>query len=147
MAWIFEGSEFNEDTSKYYGYVYLIENTINGKRYIGRKYFTKAGYKQVNGKRKKVRKVSDWEEYFGSNSELLKDVETYGADKFVRTILRLCKTRSECNYYETLYQFENRVLESDDWYNSWIQCKIHKRHIANVMESMNGKRQEVKVVG
>ena len=139
MTWIFEWVKFDQDTSPYYGYVYIIENLINGKRYIGRKYFTAAGYKQVNGKRKKIRKPSNWEDYFGSNAELLKDVKIHGANKFTRTILRLCKTRSECSYYETLYQFENRVLESNEWYNSWIQCKIHKRHITNIMESTNGK--------
>ena len=38
--WLFEGSPFlSEDIDDLYGFVYCITNTVNSKRYIGRKYF------------------------------------------------------------------------------------------------------------
>jgi len=33
--WIYEGKEFT-NTDEWYGFVYLIENLTNGKKYIGR---------------------------------------------------------------------------------------------------------------
>lgn len=128
--WLLEGRQLTiEEASDYYGFVYEIENLTNGKRYIGRKYFTRAGYKQVKGKRKKIRKESDWEDYYGSSPNLKKDVELLGKDKFRRIILRLCKTRGETNYWEAKYLFERRVLERDDYYNEWISCKIGKSSV------------------
>ena len=94
MTWLFYGSEYIDDGLSF-GFVYEIENTITGRKYIGRKYFTQAGTKQVNGKRKKIRKPSDWKTYYGSNETLKEDVSILGEDKFVRTILHLCKTKSD----------------------------------------------------
>jgi hypothetical protein len=100
MSWLLCDSEYIDDEMSF-GFVYLIENTITGRKYIGRKYFTQAGYKQVKGKRKKYRKESDWKSYYGSNETLKEDVSILGEDKFIRTILHLCKTKSECSYLET----------------------------------------------
>jgi hypothetical protein len=128
--WLFEGRQFtSEDAANYYGFVYEIVNLTNNKKYIGRKYFTKAAYKQVKGKRKKIRKESDWDDYYGSSPSLKKDVEELGAENFKRTILKLCKTRGETNYYEAKYLFEKEVLERDDYYNEWISCKIGKTSV------------------
>jgi hypothetical protein len=107
----------------------MIENTVTGRKYIGRKYFSKAGYRQINGKRKKVRQPSDWQNYYGSNETLKEDVSILGEDKFVRTILHLCKTKSECNYYELREQMDRRVLESNDYYNEWISVKVTKKNL------------------
>jgi hypothetical protein len=110
----------------------MIENTITGRKYIGRKYFSKAGYKQVNGKRKKVRQPSDWQNYYGSNETLKEDVSILGEDKFVRTILHLCKTKSECSYLETKEIFARDALLSPQYYNDWVQCKIRRAHLTNL---------------
>ena len=67
--------------------------------------------------------------YYGSNKELQADVDSLGTDNFSREILRLCKTKGEFAYYEAKYQFDNSVLESDEYYNSWIQVKVHKKHL------------------
>jgi hypothetical protein len=113
-----------------YGFVYLITNTINNRQYFGKKFFYSQKTRQVKGKKKKFKVESDWKEYYGSNDELLKDVETHGKDSFVRKILVFCRTKGECSYYEAKYQFENDVLlNPDKYYNSWIQCKIHRKHI------------------
>jgi len=128
--WLFEEKEFNHDLAQeYYGFVYLIENIETVKRYIGRKYFTKASSKQVKGKKKRCRKESDWKDYWGSSQRLLTEIESLGKDKFKRTILRLCTTRGECNYWEAKLQFMHNVLENDLYYNDNIMMKFTRRNI------------------
>ena len=134
MTWLFEGKEI-EEQDEYYGFVYLIENLTTGEKYIGRKYFTQAGYKQVKGKRKKVRKESDWKDYYGSSPSLKEDVEKFGKDNFKRTILRFCKTRGECSYFETKYIFDHDAILKDEYYNSWVSCKIQASHVKNLTDS------------
>lgn len=118
-----------EDTKGYYGFIYIIENLTDGKAYIGRKYFTKAGTKQVKGKKRKTRKESDWKDYYGSSPRLLEDIEKLGKDNFKRTVVRLCKTRGETNYWEAKMQFLLGVLESDSFYNDNILVKFTRRNI------------------
>lgn len=127
--WLYEGKEFT-DPEAYMGFVYLIENLQTGKKYVGKKFFTKAGVKQVKGKRKKIRKPSDWDSYYGSNKVLQADVVQLGPENFTRTILRLCKTKGECSYFEAKYQFEYRVLELPElFYNEQIMCRINRSHL------------------
>jgi hypothetical protein len=128
MNWLYEDKEFT-DVEDYYGFIYLIENLVNGKKYIGRKYLTKAGYKTVKGKRKKIRVESDWRDYYGSSTSLKEDIDHYGKDSFRRTILRLCKSRGECNYFETKYIFDNDAILDPKYYNSWVSCKIQTSHV------------------
>lgn len=133
--WTYKGKEVKEAPEGMFGFVYLIECEKNGKMYIGRKYFTKAGYKTVKGKRKKLRKESDWDSYYGSSKELLADLEKYGKDCFKRVVLRFCATRGETNYQEAKHQFEWNVLEEKfsngepKFYNSWISGKFHRASI------------------
>lgn len=112
------------------GFVYIIENIKNGKKYIGKKLLTKAAYKQSKGKKKKkIRKESNWRNYFGSNQELLDDVAKFGKENFHRHIIKFCSSKGELSYTEAHQQFIHQVLLSDKYYNSWIQCKIHKKHV------------------
>ena len=126
--WLYEDKEFTE-VEDYYGFIYLIENLVNGRKYIGRKYLTKAGYKTVKGKRKKLRVESDWRDYYGSSTSLKEDIDHYGKDNFRRTILRLCKSRGECNYFETKYIFDTDAILDPKYYNSWVSCKIQTSHV------------------
>lgn len=135
MTWLYEGKEFALEDEDWYGFVYLIENLVNGRKYIGRKYLTKAGYKTVKGKRKKIRVESDWGDYYGSSSALKEDIDYYGKDSFRRTILRLCKTRGECNYFETKYIFEHDAILSPVYYNTWVSCKIQASHVKNLLKT------------
>jgi len=113
-----------------YGFVYLIINNISGKKYIGKKFFWSKKTRQVKGKKKRYLADSDWREYYGSNEELLKDVELHGKESFTRTILKLCKSKGECSYYEAKYQFDHEVLENpNDFYNSWIMVRVHRKHL------------------
>ena len=106
--------------------------------YIGKKLakFKRTTYKTVklkNGKkrRKKIRgKIdSDWQTYYGSSPELLKDIEKLGKENFTREILFYCKSKAECSYIEAREQFSRRVLESNDYYNGHIQVRVHGSHI------------------
>jgi hypothetical protein len=136
--WSYNGQEFSDDFSEYIGFVYLITNTTNDRKYIGKKQFfsinrvmrtvkLKSGIK----KRKKVtlKTESNWKDYYGSSHELLADIELLGIDKFKREILYLCKTLGTLSYIEARYQMDLRVLESDEYYNGQIQCRVHKNHL------------------
>lgn len=130
MNWTYNGKEFTEDLiDDNYGFVYQITNLINNKKYIGKKFFYSMRSKQVKGKKKKIKVSSDWYTYYGSNVVLKKDVIMHGEENFERKILHLCKSKGECGYLEAKEQFINSVLESDDYYNSWIMCRIRKSHI------------------
>lgn len=132
MAWYFQNTTNEvspEDTEGFYGFVYCITENATGKKYIGRKYFTKAKTKQVKGKKKKLRVASDWEEYYGSNKDLLQEIKLKGKESFTREILHLCKTRSETNYFETWEIFNRHALLSDNYWNQWVSCRIRKDHL------------------
>lgn len=132
MTWYYDGKELEEPPDDAFGFVYLIECTKNGKKYYGKKLLTKAGYKQVKGKRKKIRKESDWKTYFGSSKELLSDVDLLGEKHFKRTILRFCKSRGECNYFESKFILESDAILSDKYYNSWLSVKVSSSHLKNI---------------
>ncbi len=134
MNWIFEGEPLTEIPEGIQGFVYLIEDTINGKFYLGKKNFLLMRTKQVNKKKKKIKVESDWQTYYGSNEELQNIVAANDPEKFTRTILRLCKTRSEMSYWETKLQFHYDVLlKPEKWYNSWISCKINRKQISKIV--------------
>jgi hypothetical protein len=83
----------------------------------------------IKGKRKKTKAFSDWQTYYGSNSELQNDVQVHGKENFKREIIHLCKSKGECGYLEAKEQFRNNVLETDNYYNSWIMVRVRKDHI------------------
>ena len=126
--WLYNNVEFT-DVGEYVGFVYLITNLTNGRKYIGKKNFFFSKTRTVKGKRKRTKVESDWKDYYGSNKELQADVERLGEDLFERKILKLCKSKGEFGYYEAKYQFENNVLEEDNWYNTWIMVRVHKKHL------------------
>lgn len=129
--WFYNGLIFDsENIEDNYGFVYLIENLTNGKKYIGKKLFYSSRTKVVKKKKKKVKAESDWKKYYGSNAELSAEVDKLGTQNFRRTILRLCKTKGECNYFEAKEQFSLDVLRSEEYYNNWIMVKVHKSHVS-----------------
>jgi hypothetical protein len=136
--WFYKDNIIEELPEDCVGFVYNIRNTVSGRQYIGKKLakFSKTTYKTVtlkNGKKKKKKirsKInSDWMEYYGSSIELNKDIEKLGKEIFTREILYFCKSKAECSYIESREQFARRVLESDDYYNNNIMCRIHGSHI------------------
>jgi hypothetical protein len=126
--WFYNNEVFT-DPGDHYGYVYLIENLATGRKYIGKKLFIFTKTKVVKGKRKKIKSPSDWQTYWSSSDELKADVAELGEQNFRRIILHLCKNKGTCNYLEAREQFERRVLETDEYYNGWISCKIGKNQV------------------
>lgn len=128
--WLHNGQIVDSEVlDNYIGFVYNITNLTNNRQYIGKKLLKRTKTKQVKGKKKRTLVESDWKEYYGSNKELVADVECIGAHNFKREILRFCKTKGECNYYEAKTQFLLDVLEKEEYYNTWIMVKVHKKHI------------------
>jgi len=128
--WLFEGKHIDDtDIDGFIGFVYIICNLTNNRKYIGKKLLKFTRTKTIKGKKKKVKIDSDWLTYYGSNDELLEDVNKLGKENFKREIFRFCKTKGECSYFEAQLQFEHGALLSDSYYNSWISCKIHKKHL------------------
>ena len=130
MSWVYNGLPFeNMIDAEYYGFVYLITNLKTGKMYVGKKLFWSKKTRQVKGKKKKELVESDWRDYWGSNQELLSDIEKFGKEHFTRTILRLCKTKGEATYYESKEIFERDALLKEEYYNSWVMCRVRKSHL------------------
>ena len=130
--WIFEGQPFlSESIDDNFGFVYLITNLQNNRKYIGRKYFW--SFRKPPGKKRKVKKESDWKKYYGSCPELKEEIERLGRQSFSRTILSLHKTPGKTNFEETKQLFINNVLtESIDkgvpaYYNSNILSRYYRK--------------------
>jgi hypothetical protein len=130
--WYYNGKPFeSKDIEDYFGFVYLIKNNLNGRKYIGRKYLWQ--FRTPKGKSRKVKTESDWKKYYGSCPELKEDIIKFGRENFSRTILSLHKTKGKTNYEETRQLFVNNVLiESLDngvpaFYNSNVLSRYFRK--------------------
>ena len=130
LNWVYNKQDFTEDLiGDNYGFVYQITNLTNGRKYIGKKFFYSSKTKQVKGKKKKYKAQSDWQTYYGSSDTLKQDVLSLGHENFSREIIHLCQSKGECGYLEAKEQFVRGVMESDDYYNTWIMVRVRKSHI------------------
>lgn len=124
--WIFNDKIFkSSDIQDNYGFIYKITNLMDGRAYIGRKYFwSKRRLKKKDKKRTTLE--SNWKEYYGSSDILLEDIEKLGKETFKREILSLRSTKGQVNYEEIKIQFQLDVLYALDsngnymWYNNNI---------------------------
>lgn len=132
--WIYKEEELKEVPENAVGFIYIIYNLKNGRKYLGKKLFTKAGFETKilkNGNKKKVkcRKESDWKNYFSSCDELKEDVKKLGKQNFKREIIDIAYSLYTHSYLETKYLFKYEVLEDEIWYNGNIAGKYYKGNI------------------
>jgi hypothetical protein len=121
--WTFDNKPFDSiDIGDYFGFVYLITNKSNSRRYIGRKYFW--SFRKPPGKKRKVKQESDWKKYYGSCPELKEDLKKYGKETFNREIISLHTTKGNCN-------FEALDDGSPAYYNSNILGRYMRKDYGN----------------
>jgi hypothetical protein len=87
-----------------FGYIYVITNLTNNKKYVGKK---------------KI--VKNHENYFGSSKYLKEDIAKLGKNNFKKEIIEYCLDAKELELREIYYQKLWNVRESKDWYNLHIQ--------------------------
>lgn len=138
---LINNKSFNID--EWYGFIYLVKDTISGKMYIGKKNFKtnrniKLGKKEIKAlpvtrgrkaSKKQVIAESDWKTYYGSA-----DVIKNNPDKscYERYLLKLCKSSAALSYYEVKYLCIYEVLERPEQFiNSNILGKFYTQNIIN----------------
>jgi hypothetical protein len=141
--WRYQGKPVDEIPDEYEGFVYLITNLTNGRKYIGKKLAKfKTSKPPLKGKKNRRRgyKESDWRDYWGSSDKLQADVEELGTENFSREILYFCTSRAEMSYLEALEQFDRRVLETEEYYNGIINVRVGGSKI--LIESLQRRNQQ-----
>ena len=124
---MYKGEIVNEIPVGYIGFVYLITNLSNNRKYVGKKLAQfKKSRPPLKGKKlkRKYTVESDWKDYWSSSDNLKADVETLGKEQFSREILYWCTSKAELSYLEAKEQFDRRVLETDDYYNGIINVRV-----------------------
>lgn len=127
MEWTYKGKKLDEIPEGFIGFVYLITNLTNNRKYIGKKLAQfKKSRPPLKGKknRRKYTVESDWRDYWGSSDKLNEDITTLGNTNFTREVLYFCTSRAELSYLEAKEQFDRRVLETDDYYNGIINVRV-----------------------
>jgi len=125
--WTYKGNPVDELPADCEGFVYIITNLTNNKKYIGKKLARfKVTRPPLKGKKNKRRstKESDWRTYWGSSDHLNADVEELGEENFTREILHYCQSKGMLSYLEAKEQFDREVLLSDDYYNGIINVRV-----------------------
>ena len=130
MTWKYNNEDFTETPKSMEGFVYLITNLTNNKKYIGKKHFWTRQKDKKTGRRKK--KESDWKSYFGSCDELKEDVKNIGAEQFLREILYICPHKKSMSFYETMEQFKRDVIFKEEYYNTNIEGKFFNSEVSSI---------------
>ena len=131
--WIYQNNEVQDSDilPEYLGFIYIITNLQDNRKYIGRKLLTSAASKMVNGKKKKYRKESNWRDYWSSSPWLMNIIKEAGTENWQREILFFATSKSSLNYAEEKIQYALGVLEKDEWINDNIRSKMYRKWVKN----------------
>lgn len=132
--WRFRGQLF-EDPADWLGFVYVIHNTRDDRRYIGKKMLVSTRTRMVKGRRRRMTAESDWRTYWGSNPHVHADRDRLGVDGFERHIVYLVRSKGVLSYLEAKTQFDAGVLlDPHRFYNGIINCRINARHVRSMQD-------------
>ena len=102
------------DIDTVYGFVYIITNKLNGRKYIG--------CKQVN-----TQKKSNWKTYTGSSKALNKDIDLHGPKCFSFEILSVYYSRSWLKLAEATEIITRKAITSPDYYNELLYLRLRMK--------------------
>ena len=138
MTWLYKDKPLEDIPEDYIGFVYRIECLPTNQKYIGRKIFRSTLRKKVKNqtRRKKVVSDSGWKNYYGSSEYMKILLHTHGKENFKRTILYLCKSKSEMSYMETKEILVTDALIRDDYINRWLTAQINGKNLTNLKEEL-----------
>ena len=142
--WTYNNEVVNDLPDDVEGFVYVITNLTDNRKYIGKKLARfKTTKPPLKGRKNKRRgfKESDWREYWGSSDHLNADVKKLGQDKFTREILHYCPSKGILSYMEAKEQFDRKVLETDEYYNGIIQVRVGSSKI--LTEHLKSLKQKI----
>lgn len=138
--WYYNDREFNpseDELRDWQGFVYIITDLTNNKKYIGKKgFWSRKTLPPLKGKTRKRRSIveSNWRDYFGSSDLVKQLLKENGEQGFRREILHFCKSKGEMGYLEAKEQFDRSVLLDDTYYNGIINCRIHRSHVQRLKD-------------
>jgi hypothetical protein len=132
-------SDFPENC---FGFVYYIKSIQTDHFYVGKKVLfnnikRKIGVKEkalMEGKGRKpsferIKKESDWKNYWSSSKIIQEEVKLYGPNEFEKIILGFAYSKKELTYLEIKYQFEYNVLEDQFSVCDNISGKFYKKDL------------------
>jgi hypothetical protein len=103
------------DVTQYSGFIYLIENLLNNKKYIGQKSFFKKNGKEHN-----------WKYYTSSSKYLNKEIKYIGKHNFKFTVLLLSNNLDDDEYMmQQSYNVIYSTLETGE--REYYNLSTHKR--------------------
>jgi len=146
--WYYNDREFNpseDELRDWQGFVYIITDLTNNKKYIGKKgFWSRKTLPPLKGKTRKRRSIveSNWRDYFGSSDLVKQLLAENGEQGFRREILYLCKSKGEMGYLEAKEQFDRSVLLDDTYYNGIVNCRIHRSHVARLKQVLGPFSEE-----
>ena len=104
MHWTFRDDKTRvPDPDHYFGFVYIITNKKNHRKYIGCKQYWQMRHR-------KRYKPSNWKVYTSSSKELCTEIEKIGKRNFKFEIIQEYETKRGLHYYEQYYQMKYHVL-------------------------------------
>lgn len=119
------------------GFIYLIENLSNGKKYYGRKTCRALNKKKKLTKKEKAlpensrktfkyveHEYKGWQEYNGSCLPLLNDIKK--GDSYRKTIVKFCYAKKQLTAWELKYILCDCFMD-DNCYNQNIMGKIFRK--------------------